>query len=163
MNIREINETDSLKNIGQIYADSWKAAYKDIISDQYLLNLKGEQWIPFLESKDNKSFVMVDRESYLGTAAVTSGENKESFEMVSLYILPECFGRGYGKLLLDFVIDRLRSDGCKEVYLWVLDENVKAQKFYKNNMFEKGKEDMRVTVGDRELLAVKYSRSMNSY
>lgn len=61
---------------------------------------------------------------------------REGFgELVSLYLLPEAMGRGYGRSLMEAVLQRLREDGCDGVCLWVLDGNRQAQDFYRHMGF----------------------------
>ena len=51
-------------------------------------------------------------------------------EIVSIYILSEYMGKGDGKKLLKAVLDKLADMGFEDVFLWVLEENLRARNFY---------------------------------
>ena len=54
-------------------------------------------------------------------------------EISSIYILGEYRNKGYGKEMIAFIRD-LYTD--KNVYLWVLEENIRARFFYEKNGFK---------------------------
>lgn len=56
-------------------------------------------------------------------------------EIISIYMLPDYMGKGYGKQLLHETIMCLKEEGYHDLYLWVLKENHHARKFYKNAGF----------------------------
>jgi ribosomal protein S18 acetylase RimI-like enzyme len=45
-------------------------------------------------------------------------------------LVPEAWGRGIGWLLLDAAMSEVKTRGYGEAILWVLDTNVRAQRFY---------------------------------
>lgn len=138
MEIRRVDKDDNYEAIGDIYANSWKAAYQGIVPKDYLDKLNGKKWLPVLENSKYEAFVIMDGLKYIGTASICSarGDMMEGWgEMVSIYLLPEYFGTGYAKPLLDFVVNVLEGMGYKNIYLWVLEENVRAQKFYEKYGF----------------------------
>jgi GNAT superfamily N-acetyltransferase len=47
-----------------------------------------------------------------------------------LYVLPEWWSRGVGRLLHDDVLERQRASGGTECHLWVLEHNDRARAFY---------------------------------
>jgi GNAT superfamily N-acetyltransferase len=47
-----------------------------------------------------------------------------------LYVVPSHWGRGVGRELHDLVLDRLRAAGSERCYLWVLQHNTRARRFY---------------------------------
>lgn len=52
-------------------------------------------------------------------------------EIISIYLLPDYMGRGFGKALFDSVIVELKNMGYRNIFLWVLEENLRARKFMK--------------------------------
>ena len=58
-------------------------------------------------------------------------------EIISLYLLPEYMGKGYGKELLKTAISELSAQGFQEIFLWVLEENNRARHFYERCGFLK--------------------------
>jgi ribosomal protein S18 acetylase RimI-like enzyme len=51
-------------------------------------------------------------------------------EVMAVYVRPEAWGRGVGRLLTREALDRLQSDGMDPVVLWVIEANRRAVGFY---------------------------------
>lgn len=51
-------------------------------------------------------------------------------EVRAVYVLPEHWGQGAGRLLVDAGLRRLEEAGRREVTLWVLETNGRARRFY---------------------------------
>ena len=99
MNIRKINEKDDLKQISTIYEKSWKWAYKGIIPQNFLDKIPEGKWINHLKKSEMTSFVIEENDLLIGTASVCRSRFKcfaDMGEIVSIYMLPEFAGRGYG-------------------------------------------------------------------
>ena len=82
----------------------------------------------------------------------------DSGEIVSIYFLPEYFGKGYGKRLIEAVIDELRKDGYKEIFLWVLEDNKRARKFYEKCGFEKTEDYLDDIIDGKAIRDIRYIR-----
>ena len=61
--------------------------------------------------------------------AAKAGDYSGFGEVVSLYLLPAYYRKGYGRELLESVRDAL-LEHYEGVYLWVLRENARARAFY---------------------------------
>ncbi len=69
--------------------------------------------------------------------------NEETFEydfkapkrgrITELVVAKKCRGKGYGKMLLDFMEKYLSTNGCEDILLGVFGYNEKAIKFYEKN------------------------------
>lgn len=77
-------------------------------------------------------------------------------EIMSLYVRPADFHKGYGRALFEFVTDRLRESGFSEQYLWGLEENRRARAFYEAKGFYSNGEKTTQNIGGKELAKVKY-------
>lgn len=77
-------------------------------------------------------------------------------EIMSLYVRPADFHKGYVRALFEFVTDRLRESGFSEQYLWVLEENRRARAFYEAMGFYANGEKTTQNIGGKELAEVKY-------
>ena len=75
---------------------------------------------------------------------------------MSIYLLPEYMGRGYGTALLKKCISELESRGFEGILLWVLEENFRARRFYESRGFVCSGEYMCDSIGGRELREVMY-------
>ena len=56
-------------------------------------------------------------------------------ELYALFVHPDWWGSGVGRLLTDAAIADLRAAGCTEVWLWVLEVNHRARTFYRHYGF----------------------------
>jgi ribosomal protein S18 acetylase RimI-like enzyme len=73
--------------------------------------------------------MMVD-EKAIGLMIVVLQNGEELAEISAIYLLENYSGKGYGKLLLNWGLDRIKELGYKNVFLWVLKENLNAIRFY---------------------------------
>lgn len=163
MEIRKADKNDDFSAIGNIYASSWKVAYQGIVPQDYLDGLNGGRWSDVLTDSQYDAFVIMDGEKYAGTSSICAARDEamEGWgEIISIYLLPEYFGKGYAKPLLDYSIDALEYVGFKNVYLWVLAENVRAQKFYQKNSFHRNGDTSKIIIDGKELLEVRYVRHL---
>lgn len=83
-------------------------------------------------------------------------------ETVSIYFLPQYIGKGYGKLLLDAVIGELEQLGFDEIFLWVLEDNLKARKFYEKAGFTLSGNYLDDNIGGKELRVIQYCCSVKN-
>jgi ribosomal protein S18 acetylase RimI-like enzyme len=72
-----------------------------------------------------------------------------------MHILPEHKRQGIGQKLFSAAAKRLKEQGCKSVYLWVLEDNHPARKFYEAHGGQPAGEHQ-IELGDRELTEVAY-------
>lgn len=57
-------------------------------------------------------------------------------EVVAIYLLPEIWGSGQGRELLRYWLGKLKKKVVKNICLWVLEDNIRARKFYEKNGFQ---------------------------
>jgi ribosomal protein S18 acetylase RimI-like enzyme len=50
--------------------------------------------------------------------------------LYALFVHPDHWGSGAGRALTDAAIADLRTHGCTEVWLWVLEANARGRRFY---------------------------------
>lgn len=163
MDIAKVNKSDDFEAIGNIYAQSWKAAYREIVPQDYLDGLSGRKWSSVLENSEFDAFVVKNGDQYIGTSSICAARDaaKNGWgEIISIYLLPEYFGKGYAKPLLDHVINALKNAGYKDIYLWVLNENFHAQKFYKKHGFQPNGDTNTITIGGQELTEIRYVKHL---
>ena len=55
---------------------------------------------------------------------------KQSWWLCAIWIHPDHRGNGYGKILMEKLIDTLRKLHAKQVYLVVANDNIRAQNLY---------------------------------
>lgn len=79
---------------------------------------------------------------------------------MSIYFLPQYIGKGYGKLLLDAVVGELEQLGFHDIFLWVLEDNLRARRFYERAGFISTENYLDDTIGGKELREIQYCRSV---
>ena len=159
MEIRHIKQSDNKNEISKIYEKSWKFAYDGIIPKEYLNNIPKGHWIPHLDNKDMHSLVLIESVKFIGTSSYCgsrSAEFKDFGEIVSIYLLPEYMGKGYGGKLFEATVNELALLGYKNIFLWVLEENTKARRFYEKKGFKLSDKFMQLNIGGKNLKEVAY-------
>lgn len=155
-----------LKNaaaLGHIQVTSWRSAFRNIASDDFLDHTvseenQAEDWKEILAEKESVVFIAELENTPVGYAWARH-EDDESVgwdaELISLHILPEYKRQGIGRQLFAAAASQLKEQGHKSIYLWVLEDNHPARKFYEGLGGElAGKHTIKL--GDRELTEVAY-------
>lgn len=161
MVIRRVTPEDDFTVIGNIYAASWRGAYQGLVPQGYLDSLEGGNWAAFLADRPENSYLIIEDGKYIGTAAISPARDEEMAgwgEVVSLYLLPEYFGKGYAKPLFDHAAEGLLEQGYRALYLWVLQGNIRARRFYEKQGFSPNGDTAAVTIEDTELTEVRYCK-----
>lgn len=120
---------------------TWWIAYKDIISEQQirfmLETLYNQETLRQLIASGDQQFIILrDNGIACGFAAYSARpEEPRVYKLHKLYVLPDCQGRGFGRLLLQEVTARLRSQNITKLDLNVNRQNP-AFNFYRGIGFE---------------------------
>ena len=91
-----------------------------------------------MEQTGRESLLLLDEGKIIGTASCCAGRVHELLdwgEIVSIYLLPEYWGKGGGKLLFSTAAEQLEYMGYRKLFLWVLESNQKARIFYERMGF----------------------------
>ena len=159
MEIRYITESDNRDAISMIYEESWKYAYRGIVPQEFLDDLPESRWVEKIGTPGWYNMVCIENGEYIGTSSFGRSrfeEYPDSGEVITIYLLPEYMGKGYGSKLMDAVMNELRKQGYKEVFLWVLEDNIRARRFYENFGFRCADEYMDDNIGEKKLREVRY-------
>jgi len=133
MEIRFINEDDSRLSISHIYETCWKHAYRGIIPQAYLDSIPKGHWAQAIDNPAWHTLVMLDGKKIIGTSSYCKSRFEDMNgcgEIISIYVLPEYCGKGCGKQLLRAAVNGLRQLGYRDIFLWVLEKNTNARRFY---------------------------------
>lgn len=138
--IREAKQEDAL-GMAKVRVDTWRAAYKGIVSDEYLAGLSyqttAERWKKVFwedQNRDTAVFVAEKQDGEIVGIAMCGPEQGNDpvyqGEIYVLYVLPQHQHRGVGRALVaacaQHLIHRLRM---QTMLIWVLAENP-YRKFY---------------------------------
>ena len=113
--------------IGEVHVRSWQAAYAGLIPAGFLARLsassRAASWARRIGDPaiPGRVLVVEDDGVIAGFAAYGPGQ------LYALYLLPEFWGRGLGRLLHDRVVEEMTGDSA---ILWVLSTNERAKAFY---------------------------------
>lgn len=164
MEIRYLKNDDDLFEISNIYEESWKYAYKQIIPQTYLDSIPKGDWIHRLKATNRKTIVMLENGSIIGTSSFCKSrfDSMNGYgEIISIYLLPNFIGKGYGKILLQNAVNELKNMGFNKVFLWVLEENKNARHFYEKFGFKLNNISLITNIGGRDLKEVQYELIIN--
>jgi len=157
--IRYILPADDKMAVSKVYEESWKFAYKGLIPQDWLDSIPGGRWASGLERSGWDTLVCLDRGRIVGTGSFCKSRF-EAFpdwgEVISLYLLPEYMGKGYGKILLESVVLELKKRGFENIFLWVLEENRRARHFYEKFGFLPTGDFLEDSIGGKDLREVRY-------
>ncbi|MBR5993388.1 MAG: GNAT family N-acetyltransferase [Lachnospiraceae bacterium] len=159
MEIRELGASDDRGAVSRIYEKSWKAAYKGIVPQDYLDGIKPGRWAKNLDIPGWTNMVCIENGEFIGTSTYSKSrwdKWPDAGEVISIYLLPEYYGKGYGRPLLTATLNKLKEQGYTEVLLWVLEENSRARRFYERFGFTCTEDTMDGVIGGKTLREVRY-------
>lgn len=128
------------QTICEIAEKTWWPAYREILEAEqirYMLDkIYAEKSIKSqLEAGSQQYLLLLKEATPKGFAAYSSREEKaDVFKLHKLYCLPETQGKGYGRLLVDAVAEKVREAGSNILELNVNRYN-KAKSFYERMGF----------------------------
>ena len=137
--IRPLTLRDDLAAVGELYAQSWKQTYQRILPQRFLDKLTHDRWSAVLHADPGASLGLFEDGLLIGTAMLGFPREEEwqgYGEIVSLHLLPQKEGQGFGRRLLEAALQSLREQGCGPVRLWVMCANTHAILFYLHMGFQ---------------------------
>ena len=148
---------ESAKALGIIHSASWKCAYKGIIPDEILDAITPEKREKYFEKAlrlgwEKDAIIFVDgEEAGLISIGVCRDEDKEVTcgEIRGLYLMPEHWGKGFGKALFTWGIKALDKQNYTSISLWVLEDNIRARRFYEKQGFVVDGTVKEITIGKK--------------
>lgn len=160
MEIRHTVPDDDRLAISRIYEESWKFAYKNIVPQSYLDSIPTGRWAFCIDIDDMYNIVIIENGEYIGTSSFCKSrfsELEDFGEIVSVYLLPQYIGKGYGRKLIEYAVGELKSLGYRDVFLWVLEENSRARAFYEKVGFRADGGYLDTEIGGKMLREVRYT------
>ncbi|HTX76639.1 MAG TPA: GNAT family N-acetyltransferase [Terracidiphilus sp.] len=140
MLIRPAQPEDSLA-IARVHVRSWQAAYRSLLPDEFLNNLRPEDRAArydFTHTDPRKPFTQVaERDSrilgFTTTMPARDADCAYAGELAALYVDPDFWGNGVGRQLAATARQRLADEGFTEAVLWMLEGNARADRFYRKD------------------------------
>lgn len=158
MIIRKLQKSDDITKIANIYVQSWKHAYKNIISEDYLNKLTVDKWIPYLETNVHTIYLAISDDKYVGIVSFDNAESTKSdvAKIYSIYVLPEYQNKGIGKILLYEAIKIIKATNFNGASVYVIEQNISAQNFYRKNDFKFTDDYLIENIADQQIKLIKY-------
>ncbi|MET0424103.1 MAG: GNAT family N-acetyltransferase [Actinoplanes sp.] len=137
--IRPITDAD-IDEVAAVHVRTWQVAYAGIVPDDYLAAMdpavNAERRRANLAPAGSQTLVAVVDGRIAGFASFGPYRRRDSApdpgmgELYAIYVDPDRWGHGAGRLLLEAAKDGLTAAGFPDMRLWVLTGNTGARRFY---------------------------------
>lgn len=129
--------------LAYIQTESWKAAFKDILSADTLqkctqLDKATAMYHRLLEQHIGNGYILkVDRNPHcIAWWDATREKDMPGYaELICIHSLPNQWRKGYGSKMMDAVLHDIAAAGYLKVMLWVFEDNTRARCFYESHGF----------------------------
>lgn len=140
MLLRDAVPEDALR-VAKVHVRTWQIAYRGLMPDSFLEGLSVEERAKrytFGQSDAGipQTLLAVEGDTVLGFGTVGMGRDEDlagQGEVFALYVDPPHWGMGVGVKLMEGVRARLREQGSRAAFLWVLKGNERANRFYERD------------------------------
>ena len=135
MRVRRATLADA-EAIADVHVRTWQAAYEHVFGVERLSRVTAEQrlpmWRQILQTDEQTALVAEDDAGHvIGWCTVgPSRDDDADGELWGIYVLSDAWGSGAGPALMAAGVEALRDSGCRDVILWVLEDNPRARRFY---------------------------------
>ena len=141
--IRKVTCGDE-KALAYVQTESWKVAFKGLIPDDVLvrstdLNKATAMYQRLLDmGKGNGYILEIDGKPHCIAwwDAARDEDMQGAAELICIHSLKDNWGKGYGHLMMERILEDVRKAGYPKIMLWVFDSNTRAIRFYKTHGFE---------------------------
>ena len=163
--VQQATKADVLP-IAQILTQSWRGAFKELVSSDELTQIASEKRFCFILenvlSCDKGHLRMALRGGDpAGEIFWLSGQQNMDAEIVSLFVVPQAWGQGVGKQLLLQAEKEIQAERDNElIELWTFQKNVHAQNFYERMGYTCSKRMRKSEFGG--LLEIQYIKNVKA-
>lgn len=127
---------DDSSELAKVHVESFTKAYKNIIPDKFLSSFTVENRQNIFKNSIEQEETYVIEEKCNICGFITIGKCRDddtprfSGKIWGIYVSSKYWRKGYGKTLLEYGERLLVQRGFKEIFLWVLKDNLSARNFY---------------------------------
>lgn len=131
------------KTLAYIQTQAWKSAFDGIISaddmEKYTNAAKAEEMYIRVINSDyaNISILEIDERPHC-IASWSKARNSQlsgCAEIICIHSLCDNWGKGYGSMMMNHILNETKNSGFKSVVLWVFEKNTRARRFYEKHGF----------------------------
>lgn len=142
INIRKVEVGDA-NTLAFIQTESWKSAFNKILSKEALdkytdINRVINMYTKLLKENIGNGLVLTidDNPHCIAYWDKARDEEMEGYsELICIHSLCDNWGKGYGTVMMNYILSDIKNEGFSKVMLWVFEENYRARKFYENHGF----------------------------
>jgi ribosomal protein S18 acetylase RimI-like enzyme len=109
------------------------------------------------KASDDARVWVAERDGAIVGIAVCLRQDGDVCELRDLYVVPEAWGSGVARALMDAALEPMRERGVREAILWVGSDNARARRFYERKAWTADGESRTSVVGPEE---VRYRRAL---
>ena len=133
---------EDAEGLAIVHVRAWQEAYRGLVPQEYLDQRDPARrrlaWRRWIEDARAPAATLVAEDkvgNIVGFVSVSTSRDPDANpdvegEIQAIYLLPEYWGQGLGRLLMEAGLRRLEDAGYHEVTLWVLESNQHARRFY---------------------------------
>lgn len=140
LHFEEARTEEQFAALSLIHALGWRTTYRGAVPDDYMAReITDERWVPFFRADYTsgrcRGLLLYRGDTPAACCSYGAGRGQEPGcagwgEIRSFYAHPDEKGKGYGSLLMEEALRRLRAEGYPAAYVYVLRENDGARRFY---------------------------------
>ena len=135
--IKSAETDEELCGRGYVHCTSWQEAYRGIVCDRYLDSMTVEATTARARQFPENTLIAKDKEKVVGFAVYGPSRDEDltdAGEVIAIYVLSEYYDRKIGYRLMNEAISRLKE--YNTIFVWVLEKNERAIRFYHRYGFE---------------------------
>ena len=155
-------------SIARIHIDAWRDTYKGYMNENYLASFTVEKtekfWQEVIRKNQSQLLIARNEENVVGFLVfeIVNNLRKKKMGIKSLYVSPKIKRRGTGSNLIKSALKKIEKTNYDEVFLWVLQKNIIARKFYSKIGFKKDGVQKEINIDSvSTLIELKYSMEVN--
>jgi L-amino acid N-acyltransferase YncA len=158
---------EDARAIAQVHVLSWQHAYRDLLPQEFLASLsvakREAMWREIITLGTSELLVAKAAGQVCGFAnfgvSRDEGAAPHTAELMAIYLLPQVWSTGVGRVLLHDTLDRTNALGFERITLRVIANNTRAIRFYEAAGFTSEPSSLKhCTVGGVSLEEIRYGR-----
>ena len=154
---------DDAEEVARAHVDGWRWGYRDVFPTAFLDGLSVEaratRWRDVLgkDAPRERTWVACDALGVVGFASIGPHRGEPAgAELYALYVLERVAGSDVARQLMACASHGMRMLDERRAFLWVLDENPRARRFYEREGWRPDGETKSEEIGGVTVLEVRY-------
>jgi GNAT superfamily N-acetyltransferase len=140
--LQVIKNVDDAGRVARVHHVSRKAAYEKILPESYVnekpFSQREMEWAEEVaKAVGGNSYVWLAQVGIFDAGCASAGAARDEDldagvvgELYKIYVLPQYWSKGIGKLLFDHACSQMRMANRKEMAVWVYEANERGRLFY---------------------------------